>query len=1318
MEGAKSSELGPSPGSGGLVRQITEDAPMDFFMVGLDVFDKPLPACALADRERETAMYASSRSRRSPADRFTAYIYGHETTIQLPVEKHVYLRVPEAWQVYMTSTHFINGFLDHLVSTLCRRDARAYRATIQATMVWRRHGVGYKPKITIPPTSDSASFLFLRVLCSNAFLYGLLRSKLGSRTTVREFWKNDFYEALFKGPGGKYLLVFRDPRASINRSNVLQDASILGNPKSREWFVVHESTNMVNNKTMVISNLGITSNGWIRITRGQLFDNRARGAAVSHNTYEIIGQVRACGIPLDQVEETKCDDLTIVALDIECQSDTGSFPQYQVAGDLVNYVGLVKYSALDMDTKETHCVCLGNITRDRVLDDGKTVDTAILHVFEHETEVLNYTAQFLNETNTSAIHTYNGNTFDWKYMDGRAVMAGFAQRCSDFEQYYDHVESYHRAHMAYKDLQGQLADLEEAHNEYGQYTKKVFENMQREIYKDINEVLGYGQRTSWREPMPRTVHHGLWGLWPREFEDTPDSVKAHNKGLAFESARAMYDYFHDQPPITYHYMHQLRAMKGALVYKSMGSKAMGENFLMYPDIGRVHIDQFTFFKNSQFRLSDYKLNSVAEEFLKVSKYDMPYKQLFVDYKSGDPDKRRKIADYCVQDCDLLRRLDQHTNVTLTFLFLFKMTLTPLIDVSLRGQQIRVFNCLYRKAVAIGAIFNSKLAHAILQEYQGATVLKPKPGIHGGPKTWVPVLDFQSLYPSIIIAMLFCMMNLVLPNDLAYVLALEKAGKIPPLLRVPIDEKTTYYFSRNPNCIIAPELKRLGDKRKKVKADMKEAGKKKRAVQAKLDLLDLAYLAKKRGQVHDDLEAMSWDTLGNPDEETAARHAELVSTLAERDQHIVNVEARDRDDAAGTNAERAEYARQILVLAHQCTMMNVLQLSIKIVMNSFYGFFGVKEGMMPGMQPIAISTTFHGRDYIQRTKRFLHNLFDTHPDYADLHMDVIYGDTDSVFVKIWPVEGLANAIKIGTDMGARTTRDEFKGLIILEFEKVANPHYAFEEMKCYIQRVWTRPVVDSGYVYISGVAEKRRDNAAYTRKMYHICRDAIIPPIEKGSTSIVFDTIADIENRCATVLATELGKLEDDKIQLEDYVITKSLSRAPEAYKQPVQPHVALALRIKQRIRDREIVRMPPISGDRLPYVVCDHPTSDKIRDKVEDVDYFTAKGTQTIDRNYYAKAATKPITQLYSAIMNVQPFFDATKNAVTFQKLKRSGQRQLDESTLGARTVYFDRLFYSRQCKKRSTRQLTLSGEPIVAIKKKKKKKKLKKKPIKMRSLF
>lgn len=1342
------------------VRQLTEDDPLDLFIVGLHVFDRPVPRCAIGARRQEAAKFKQESIRRgmgSPSDHFTAYLYGHRYTVELPVEMSCFLRVPEAWEVYINSQQFINGFLDHLIHTIFRRNSTLYRPSIHGTLVWRRHAVGYKPKITTPPTSDSASFLFLHLRCSNPEVYKQLRYKLSSNTTVRQFNKRDFYQRLLTGRGAKYVIVPKHRYGRKCRSNVRPDAASLDSFNGREWFVAHEFTNTVQPNMRVLTDLEITPNGWVRVYSGTVMDTQHRKVAFSHSQFEVCGNVKARGIPLSDIEEKRCGDMTVVALDIECQSDTGAFPSLSNAADPVINVGLVKYNVLSIENKETFCVCLGD-TQQRETDDGKTVDTAHTIVCEHETELLNAVCDFINNNDVDIIQTYNGLDFDYTYLDGRAVLAMFVHSFPSFDTFWFHVKQYHKVHMKYLEAFASLKALIADFEEYGLLTKTAFEEQRDELNTTIANILdrkSFGDRT----PLPTSTQHAMWGIWPPVSPNAPQNVQKQVAARAQKKALELHEYFTGQPPTHFHYMHKLRAFKGELIIKPTGSKAMGQNCYKYPDLDRVHVDQFTIFKSSQYKLKSLKLNDVAAKYLGVKKYDMPYQELFAGWKSGDPVRRRKNSDYCVQDCDLLRRLDGKHNLTLTLAFLFKMTLTPLIDLSLRGQQIRVFTCLFRQARSIGTVINSRQSHPILVDYQGATVLDPKPGIHGGPKTWVPVLDFKSLYPSIIQAKLLCMMNLVLPNDVNYVLVLEKAGKIPPLLRVKIDENTTYLFSQNAKCIIKRELKRLGDKRSEVKKDMKVMKKRATEFQDQIDDMTVSVLHKRLAALDESIASVT-DKLRRCEQDVAVQSAAATSTVpggesgGGRDGERTTPSQALRTELVRLHTQRTNQCKQLEKLedllsksdeafmarlaylkeraayfTFQHMLCNLLQLSVKMVMNSFYGFFGAQSGMMPGLQPIAISTTFFGRAYIQRTKKFLTNLFATHQDYANLHMDVIYGDTDSVFVKVWPVDTLAEMVEIGQDMGERTTRDEFNYDIILEFEKVANPHVAFEEKKSYIQRVWTDARLDKGYVYISGVVEKRRDNSEFVRALYRMCRQAIIPPIEAGTTKIEFESIDVIENRCAATLAAGLGKLEDDAIPLDDYVITKSLSKPPEAYNEKSRPaHIQLALTIKDRIRKGIMVRRPPISGDRIPYVVCENPDSHKVCDKVEDVDFFKRPTvTKRIDRVYYLKTAKTSITQLYKSIMSVDQLFKASHRVLMAQQNHKRGQRSLQFNQtrdMGARGVHPARMFKSRMCVKRSLKQRSVFGKTatVAPAKKKKKKKKVKKKKeagvLKPRHLF
>lgn len=84
--------------------------------------------------------------------------------------------------------------------------------------------------------------------------------------------------------------------------------------------------------------------------------------------------------------------------------------------------------------------------------------------------------------------------------------------------------------------------------------------------------------------------------------------------------------------------------------------------------------------------------------------------------------------------------------------------------------------------------------------------------------------------------------------------------------------------------------------------------------------------------------------------------------------------------------------------------NTNQLSVKVVMNASYGGLGTKKGRFSGFKEIAMTITWRGRWAIQVTRDFVLNYTSqahvkADPRWDDVKLDVIYGDTDSVFVKM-------------------------------------------------------------------------------------------------------------------------------------------------------------------------------------------------------------------------------------------------------------------------------------------------------------------------------
>ena len=200
-----------------------------------------------------------------------------------------------------------------------------------------------------------------------------------------------------------------------------------------------------------------------------------------------------------------------------------------------------------------------------------------------------------------------------------------------------------------------------------------------------------------------------------------------------------------------------------VVEKNLSSSALGNNLLkMTPMKGRYVFDLFQDVKREH-KLESYSLNNVSKHFLKDQKNDMPVREIFGRYAEGDPTKLGEVAAYCIQDTVLPHKLMDKLCQIQNQIEMAKACWVPLSFLSERGQQIKVFSQMAKKARELNFIiptFRRPQNDSASAEdgYQGATVLEAQTGAYYGPIT---ALDFASLYPSIMCAHNLCFSTLVM-----------------------------------------------------------------------------------------------------------------------------------------------------------------------------------------------------------------------------------------------------------------------------------------------------------------------------------------------------------------------------------------------------------------------------------------------------------------------------------------------------------------------------------------------------------------------------
>jgi DNA polymerase elongation subunit (family B) len=93
----------------------------------------------------------------------------------------------------------------------------------------------------------------------------------------------------------------------------------------------------------------------------------------------------------------------------------------------------------------------------------------------------------------------------------------------------------------------------------------------------------------------------------------------------------------------------------------------------------------------------YKLDYIANEILKEGKNDVSAKDIFSFYENGSADKICTIGRYCIQDTELLQKLVDKQLILITIIQLANVTFVPIGYLTTRGQTIKVFSQLLRKA---------------------------------------------------------------------------------------------------------------------------------------------------------------------------------------------------------------------------------------------------------------------------------------------------------------------------------------------------------------------------------------------------------------------------------------------------------------------------------------------------------------------------------------------------------------------------------------------------------------------------------------------
>lgn len=210
---------------------------------------------------------------------------------------------------------------------------------------------------------------------------------------------------------------------------------------------------------------------------------------------------------------------------------------------------------------------------------------------------------------------------------------------------------------------------------------------------------------------------------------------------------------------------RLRNYQSTTQQVNWASSAYGKNVLAWIDSpGRIFVDMMVIIQRD-YKFTDYKLETVSQALLGVGKNDVSAVEMFEVYEKclrGDPgceDEMLRVIRYCIQDSvlpiELFTRINGWAYLTESSNV---MNVNPM-ELFTRGQQLRLMNQYFEKCTKLGFAIDRRIANKI--EAEGAYVVEPIRGIHSN----VLVFDYQSLYPTIIIAFNISHDTLVLDDSI-------------------------------------------------------------------------------------------------------------------------------------------------------------------------------------------------------------------------------------------------------------------------------------------------------------------------------------------------------------------------------------------------------------------------------------------------------------------------------------------------------------------------------------------------------------------------
>ena len=574
----------------------------------------------------------------------------------------------------------------------------------------------------------------------------------------------------------------------------------------------------------------------------------------------------------------------------------------------------------------------------------------------------------------------------------------------------------------------------------------------------------------------------------------------------------------------------------------------------------------------------------------LGKDDVSPKEIF-QRQLGTSEDRAVIAKYCIQDCALVIRLLNKFKIIMNNSAMSNVCLVPLSYIFMRGQSIKIFSLIVNECSSLNYVI-PVLDKIDKEEEESERTIKPfssQENSSGKFITTDDTLDEMKFDEDF---------NVIQLTDDGY----EGAIVLVPVPGIYIEDPVTVldFASLYPSEMIASNLSHdshceneywLGDEG----ADrIKALG---------YDYKDITY------------DILTWV---DPNNKGKGKHK-----IGEQTERFVQYSNGEKGLIpkilmkllAARKATKKEMKTVTDPFAY--AILDGKQLALKVTCNSVYGQTGASISKIY-KKAIAASTTAGGRNCIYRAKDYvLEN---------NKGCEVVYGDTDSVFVKFnleypdgtYPKthqEKIQRSIDIGLALQQKLKDDKYyQAPHDLEYEKVFCPLMLITK-KRYAGEKYEFNADKSKFTSM-GIVLKRRDNAPILKYTYQGVMNKIMKELS------IVKAIDFVKLACQDLL--------NNKFDLNMFVISKTLR---DYYKDPESiAHKVLANRMGERDPGNK-----PTSNERIPYAYIQVKEKNGIKllqgDRIENLDYIKDKKLKLDYHAYINSQLLKPICQVFELVV-------------------------------------------------------------------------------------